>query len=70
MHSKLAWIGGMEKDFLAAKAALTQTTHQAHPVQETELALARMQSTTMCRQPCSRELLGWIGSPSPSTAGS
>ena len=39
-HSQLEWTKEMGKAFLAAKAALRETTHLAHPVQEAELSLA------------------------------
>ena len=39
-HSQLEWNKEMGKAFLATKAALTDATHLAHPVQEVELSLA------------------------------
>ena len=39
-HSKLEWTKEMGKAFMAAKAALTDATHLAHPLQEGELSLA------------------------------
>ena len=39
-HSKLEWTKEMEKAFVAAKIALTNATHLAHPLQEVKLSLA------------------------------
>ena len=39
-HSQLEWTKEMEKAFVVAKAALTDATHLAHPIQEAELYLA------------------------------
>ena len=39
-HRKLEWTKVMGKAFLAAKAALTDAAHLAHPLQEAELSLA------------------------------
>ena len=39
-HIQLEWTKEMGKAFLAAKAALTDATHLAHPVREAELSLA------------------------------
>ena len=39
-HSKLEWTKVMGKAFLAAKAALTDAAHLAHPLQEVELSQA------------------------------
>ena len=38
-HSKLEWTKVMEKAFMAAKAALTDATHLAHPLEEAKLSL-------------------------------
>ena len=39
-HSQLEWTKKMEKAFVNAKAAHTDATHLAHPIQEAELSLA------------------------------
>ena len=39
-HSQLVWTKEMEKVFVAAKAALTDNTHLAHPIQKVKLSLA------------------------------
>ena len=39
-HSKLEWTKVMEKAFVAAKAALKDAAHLAHPLKEAELSLA------------------------------
>ena len=39
-HSQLEWTKEMERAFVASKAALTDATHLAHPIQEAELSLA------------------------------
>ena len=68
--SKLEWTKVMGKVFLAAKAAITDATHLAHPLQEAELSLAVDASNHHEGAALQQQSPGVSGSLSPSSAGS